>query len=241
MKKKVMSLIVMLFVFEGAYAGKASEGGEKYCMSEFTPLLEKLANDLLILGNDKVTKVAPKIDVNVIWEKARLHSCIPVLELDRSARSYPESNKVELLVEESLSISSWQELSSLEKYQLAMHELLVLSGYETDGRYFLSKILLKLLISEIGNEYKLIHLDGEEITINSDKRVVSIYKPRFKGWLILEGSQYCEFNSLKSGNIEPEVYSNDEFYLAKLLANGEYDLVYNGIYQAFIMVINCLY
>ena len=30
-------------------------------------------------------------------------------------------------------------------------------------------------------------------------------------------------------------------FIGERLANGEYDLVYNGIYQAFIMVINCLY
>ncbi|MEC9281584.1 MAG: hypothetical protein VX642_02645 [Bdellovibrionota bacterium] len=195
---KILFQMLIPILFTGvAMAGKASEGGEKYCM-QFSNIAGKIANDLLAIGNEKVQKIVPGIDVNEFWERKKVMSCVPVIFLDRTAKSYPSSNQVELLVNDSIEISSWNELSRMEKHKLVIHELNVLAGYELDGEYFLSEKLFEVLMKELTQEYSILKMKGSEVSLDKIKKTVTVISPFFGSSNNVSSlSQYCQYFNLR--------------------------------------------
>lgn len=187
-------------------AGKASEGGEKNCM-ELYSLASKAINDLFVVGQEKVSERLPMVNLSELFEARKKLRCIPVLELDRTARTEKATGVLELLVNEESQIPSWNELSDKLKLQLVLHEINIIAGLETDGDYFFSDELVNLLISIFKKEYLVLEMTASEKLFNIATNTVTLVSPKYNKMSIYKHAAYCEFYGLE-GLSDRAVYSS---------------------------------
>lgn len=167
MLTKTFVLLICLSTSSFALASKidgagSGGGGDVRCF-EYSNLVGEVVKSLAIAGQDKVDQLNPLIRVNdLITIKSKL-KCLPVEELDRQARSYPEDLHTDLLV------SNWDKLGQMEKINLASHELSILAKYENDGEYFVSEDIIKI-VSE-NSKYLKNQLAAERVINNTDGSV----------------------------------------------------------------------
>jgi hypothetical protein len=205
-------------------AGKASEGGEKNCM-ELYSLASKAINDLFVVGQEKVSERLPMVNLSELFEARKKLRCIPVLELDRTARTEKSTGVLELLVNEESQIPSWNELDDKLKLQLVLHEVNIIAGLETDGDYFFSDELVKLLISNFKKEYLVLEMTAAKKIFNSSSNTVTLISPSYDGEEIDKDAAYCEFYGLGSPSIRGSYERANRLPAINLLPDGGVGLV----------------
>lgn len=180
MLTKTFVLLICLSTSSFALASKidgagSGGGGDVRCF-EYSNLVGEVVKSLAIAGQDKVDQLNPLIRVNdLITIKSKL-KCLPVEELDRQARSYPEDLHTDLLV------SNWDKLGQMEKINLASHELSILAKYENDGEYFVSEDIIKI-VSE-NSKYLKNQLAAERVINNTDGSVTF-----FNPFVLIDGKK----------------------------------------------------
>jgi hypothetical protein len=138
---------------------ETSGGGDARCY-EYTNLVGEIVKTLVTTGQEKIDQVDSVIRVSELLKIKSALRCIPVDQLDRQARSYPEEVYTDLLVKD------WEKLNSLDKINLASHELAVLAKYENDGEYYISEDIVKIVAS---NSKKLRdQMNAEQVTYKAD-------------------------------------------------------------------------
>lgn len=214
---------IMVFSISASVVAKTSGGS--YCSTEFFPVAEKITNDLIMLGNRRVNRWVSNVDVKKLKEKLDSMSCLPVRDLDQTLKIHAEKNSVELLVTDSSKAVGWGNLHIREKYELIIHALLVLAGFEIEVENYLSIAILDLLKNEVGGEYFMLALQGEKIVVNRRTNIVSVHKPSFQGMSILANSAYCMFYGLKEIKVKSSFpYKGQEEMGVALLSRGEHYL-----------------
>lgn len=218
------SLVILPIVVLGISAGVfAKNSGGSYCSTEFFPIAEKLTNDLVMLGNRRVNRWVSNVDVKQLKGKLDSMSCLPVKDLDQTLKINTELNSVELLVTDSSNAMGWGKLELRERYELIIHALLVLAGFEIEEENYLSIAILEFLRNEVGGEYFLLALQGEKIVVNRRTNIVSVHKPVFQGKPILANSAYCMFYGLRKIKVKSTFpYEGEEEMGVALLSRGEY-------------------
>src|SRR3989344_6564606 len=184
MHLKILSLVLVALFVTNAQAdgGDSSSGGDTQCI-DYVNVAEDVAHAMITIGQEKINTISGVIKANdflrIVQKPLR---CVPGSpeELDnREARSYPDKNLTKL------DVNKWRSKSEGEKIRLVGHELSVLSRYEKDGQYFISKHIPTIL-KKYPNDLQL-HQYGEyanSYTINPDGSIF-FKTPLVKGGILM--------------------------------------------------------
>jgi len=123
-----------------AHAGNESSGGGDEACIEYYDKVNNVAKAFIRLGDDVLQKAHPRLIKDELLEAARSLKCEPVMELDRTARTFLSQRKTQLLK------PAWVKLTYLERYRLSAHELMVVLGIEDDGEYSVSTRLFSRVL-----------------------------------------------------------------------------------------------
>ncbi|MEC9281846.1 MAG: hypothetical protein VX642_03985 [Bdellovibrionota bacterium] len=156
---RVFNLSTLLIFLFGVstWAGRESDGGHASCQ-EYSQIMYKVG-DTLKDYNDRHGDSFndPVIDLEVLIALSRNIKCLPVVEQDRTVRSFPAEKK------SLLKYSEWDPLSRRKKIELAIHELAVLAEYDEDGFYGNSAVIIDIIKNfrfGIGEELKAEHYES---------------------------------------------------------------------------------
>jgi hypothetical protein len=134
----LLTLIPICGTSHAAVGGSDGGGGDARC-AEFSDQVGRIAMGLMNIGQEDINEVSKVVIAKDLWQIKRSMRCLPVAQLDRQARSNPETLETRLFVD------SWAKNTEYGKFRLAAHELAVLARYENDGEYFVSNEIVKIL------------------------------------------------------------------------------------------------
>lgn len=210
---KIFILIMLLISVTQLKAqdsgGMGSGGGYVYC-AEYQDMVGRIASALVTVGQGTVDGTNKVIRVNDLWSIKKVLTCLPVVELDRQARSNPTSKHTDLLIQVFNGIIPWQNLSKTEQMRLAAHELAVLAGYENDGEYFISSDMISIL-KRYSSQFKLIDVTADQIFTSADGSV-TLYRPYVVG---PDGEKYYVGNEYSPNQDYYPITNSNTFAICK--------------------------
>ncbi|MFL5812783.1 MAG: hypothetical protein ACJ763_04345 [Bdellovibrionia bacterium] len=149
-----------------AHAGPRSGGGGDARCLEYANLMGEIVKTLALAGQDKINAINPLVRLDDLIQVKRNLRCLPVVQLDRQARSNPATGQTDLLVNE------WEKLDLNQKLGLTAHEMSVLAGYENDGEYYISEDLVK--IARTNSQAINNRMSADQVMENNDGSVTFI-------------------------------------------------------------------
>jgi hypothetical protein len=211
LKTTIMALMVICS--HQAKAGNDGGGGYIYC-AQYMDTAGRVAEVLMKIGQTKVNQESGVVKVDELWNIRIQMSCLPAQNLDRQARSNPETKHTELLVENSNGIIPWQYISKAEQLRLVVHELSVLARYENDGEYFVSDTIL-IILSKYSTKFKYVNVMADLVLENQDGSITMLgpyinYKGEryLLGYAegttpMLDANGTCTYFNLRNNNVSP--------------------------------------
>lgn len=230
-----------------SFAGRESEGGHESCQ-EYTQIVMKVGETLsLYLDQHEDTFNDPIIDLRYLIALSREVKCLPVVDLDRTLRSFPETKMSHL------KYSDWDQLLRRQKIELAIHELAVIASYDEDGYYTNSYILIKIIKDVqfgIGEELKAETFIKNSLSGTYIKPFAELDGNEYRIAFFASGKNYREFLARVCkflGKVQPRSYSstkrNDEAVVVLDVYGNIYRVLEQGEKQhlklSLVDVINC--
>lgn len=184
-------------------------GGDVRC-AEYQTMAGRIALAFRQIGQPKVNETLDLINVKQIWEIKQGLKCIPDSQIPRQAVSIPSQKLTKLKGED------WEKFNSFEKMRLTLHELAVLAGYEKDGEYMISEVMLELLqknsvyFNDLSHAEHTIRNPDETVTFLNPFVLDQNGKPAYISARDFAGETFCKYIGYFTSVKEVGVHTHDK-------------------------------